>query len=81
MHRPGTEPLLSKHHLVFVFLGILKSVSVVEVKPVPAWFYWCLYRWIINSDSSDVPSFVWTSALLGVLGSRTSSTVYLPELL
>ena len=32
------------------------SVSVVEVKAVPTWFYCCLYRLIINRDSSDVPS-------------------------
>ena len=76
MHRPGTEPLLSTHHLVFVFfLGIVKSVSVVEVKSVPTWFYQCLYHLILLT--SDVLSFVWTLALLSVLGIRTSSTVFI----
>ena len=46
MHRPGTEPVLSKYHLV-LFLGAVRFVSVVEVKSVPIRFYQCQYYFIL----------------------------------
>lgn len=75
------ESLLSKHHLVFVFfLGIVKSVSVVEMKSVPVWFYQCPYHLIlfsVNGDSKDALLFVWTLALFSVLNIITRSTMFI----